>query len=98
MSYNFDFCLSVGATAEELVKEHLAARGHKITDVTQDKDYQTKDIDFLLDNGNEKTTLEVKSDSKISRNGNFFSIIPNMTTMMPLKFPGLLIFPKIMME
>lgn len=72
MNYNFDFCLSIGATVEELVKEHLAARGHNIIDVTQDKEYQTKDIDFLLDNGNEKTTLEVKLDSKISRNGNFF--------------------------
>ena len=61
-----------GKIAETAVKEHLEARGHTIIDVSEDKEYQVKDIDFILDDGNQKTTLEVKLDNSFSSTQNIF--------------------------
>ena len=37
-----------GKVVEEIVKRHLTNRGHIIQDVSEIRDYQKKDIDFLF--------------------------------------------------
>ena len=65
--------LEVGKRAEKFIKEALAARGHKVTDVSDDKEYQRLDIDFVLENDNgQQTTLEVKNDLRSEETGNVF--------------------------
>lgn len=61
-----------GLEVQEIVKAHLESRGSKIVDVSQDRDYQKKDIDFLVYKGTEMTTLEVKKDKSLYSKGNIF--------------------------
>ena len=61
-----------GLEVQEIVKAHLESRGSKIVDVSQDRDYQKKDIDFLVYKGTDMTTLEVKKDKNLYRTGNIF--------------------------
>ncbi len=44
--------LEVGKRAEKLVAAALAARGHKVIDVSDDREYQRRDIDFILESPN----------------------------------------------
>ena len=69
---NFNYCLSIGEKTQEVIKQHLAARGHEIEDVSLNTEYQKKDIDFIVRKGNKFCTLEVKSDTKMHQTGNFF--------------------------
>lgn len=65
--------LEIGKRAEEFIKEALATRGHKVTDVSNDKQYQRLDIDLLLENDiGQQTTLEVKNDLRSEETGNVF--------------------------
>lgn len=61
-----------GLKVQEIVKNHLETRGNILKDVSQDKDYQKKDIDFLVYKDGEMTTLEVKKDKSLYRTGNIF--------------------------
>ena len=61
-----------GIRVQELVKQHLAARGHKIIDVSQNKDYQKVDIDFIVAKDGNRTTLEVKKDKSLFTTRNIF--------------------------
>lgn len=63
---------SQGLAVQEIVKRHLESRGNKIVDVSQVKEYQKIDIDFLISKGNQQTTLEVKKDKSLFRTGNIF--------------------------
>lgn len=69
---NFDYCLSIGKSAEEYVADYLTSRGNKVEDVSYDPMYMSKDTDFLLYKNGAYTTLEVKHDSKMEITGNFF--------------------------
>lgn len=71
---SFQLQKSKGKVVEELVKRHLTQRGHKIEDVSEIREYQKKDIDFLVTNGttNQLITLEIKRDDNLFRTGNFF--------------------------
>lgn len=65
--------LERGKRGEKLVIAALAARGHKITDVSDDWDYRRKDIDLLLVNKEQQqTTLEVKNEIRSETTGNIF--------------------------
>lgn len=65
--------LEVGKRAEKLVAAALAARGHKVIDVSDDREYQRRDIDFILESPNgQQTTLEVKNDLRSDQTGNVF--------------------------
>lgn len=64
--------LAVGKRGEKIVAAALAARGHKITDLSNDLAARAKDIDLLLDNGKQQTTLEIKNDVASERTGNLF--------------------------
>lgn len=68
----FENDLAIGKRAEERVKETLLQKGHNIEDVSNDKYYQSKDIDFILSKGNIYTTLEIKNDIRSNETGNVF--------------------------
>lgn len=70
---SFEFCKQIGLEKQKAVKSYLEKRGHKVNDVSENKEYQDKDIDFLLTSPTGQTcSLEIKSDSKIDKTGNFF--------------------------
>lgn len=69
----------LGVEAQEIVKAHLEARGNIVEDVSLDKDFQKKDIDFLVrkpvQSGSIDTpiaALEVKLDNNLFTTGNIF--------------------------
>lgn len=66
-------CNKVGNKGEELFKDAMQARGHKVFDVRDIKEYQKKDIDYLVQkrNTNKKYSFEIKSDSRMWETGNF---------------------------
>jgi hypothetical protein len=72
MDNNFYNDLAVGKRGEKLVAAALAARGHKITDLSDDREARRNDIDLLLDNGKQQTTLEIKNDVRSETTGNLY--------------------------
>lgn len=64
--------LKRGKRGERLVINALEARGHKITDLSDDLEARKVDIDLLLDNGKQQTTLEIKNDQRSETTGNLF--------------------------
>ena len=65
--------LEVGKRGERIVAAALAARGHKITDLSDNLEARRKDIDMLLVNKqNQQTTLEIKNDIASEKTGNLF--------------------------
>lgn len=68
----FNYCLSIGNRTEDIIFNYLKGRGHEVISVTDDKEYQKKDIDCLLEHDGVKATLEIKSDTKMHNSGNLF--------------------------
>lgn len=65
--------LEDGKRGERIVAAALAARGHTITDLSDNYEARQKDIDFALKNrSGAETTLEVKNDIKSESTGNLF--------------------------
>lgn len=64
--------LAVGKRGEKAVAAALLKRGHTITDVSNDAEYQDKDIDFMLCKNDVVVSLEVKNDIKSNTTGNVF--------------------------
>jgi len=64
--------LNRGRRGEVMVATALAARGHKIEDVSLSPSYQFRDIDFLLTKNGKTTSLEVKNDIRSNDTGNVF--------------------------
>ena len=71
MSY-FQDDLKIGKRGEQLVAAALAARGHQVTDVSDNPQYQREDIDFTLAHNGQFATLEVKNDLRSEDTGNVF--------------------------
>ena len=70
---NFYKDLEDGKRGEKLVAAALTARGHIVTDMSDNLDYRRKDIDLLLENKQKQiTTLEVKNDMRSETTGNLF--------------------------
>lgn len=69
---NFTYCLQVGKETEQKISNYLENRGHNVTNVSDNKEYQRKDIDLLLEHNNRNASLEIKSDSKIHYTNNLF--------------------------
>lgn len=70
---NFNKDLERGKVGESLVAAALTARGHTVTDLSDDWYYRRIDIDFLLTSATgSTTTLEVKTDDASVRTGNVF--------------------------
>lgn len=61
-----------GLEVQEIVKQHLESRGIEVIDVSQIKDYQKRDIDFICRRYPQETTVEVKKDKSLYRTGNIF--------------------------
>lgn len=73
MDNNFYNDLAIGKRGEKLVAAALAARGHKVEDLSGIYEYQLKDTDFRLTNEEGVSiTLEVKNDVKSNYTGNIF--------------------------
>lgn len=69
----FDISLEVGYLGEDRFLEYISNKFWlECEDVSQDKEYQHKDIDFLITNTvtGKKTTVELKTDTYTT--GNFF--------------------------
>lgn len=64
--------LNRGRQGEIIVAKALAAKGHKIEDVSLSPSYQYRDIDFLLTKNGKTTSLEVKNDIRSNDTGNVF--------------------------
>ena len=62
---------ALGATSESLVQLFLTERGWLVENLSQDKQYQQKDIDFLATKDGETRTVEVKQDNRCGQTGNF---------------------------
>lgn len=64
--------LEVGKRGEKAVAAALEKRGHIITDLSNDAEYQRKDIDMMLCKNGMAVSLEVKNDIKSNTTGNVF--------------------------
>lgn len=67
---NFQKDLAFGKTGEQLAQQYLAAMGYEIEDVSNNREYFVKDIDFFADNGQQRMAVEVKTDSYMHISGN----------------------------
>ena len=78
-TYNFSDSINVGNRGEAIIKDFLAQdpKIKEIIDVSYIPEYQSKDIDFLVEfiNGETKS-IEVKTDTYISKNI-FFETMSN---------------------
>lgn len=75
MNNNFNIKLSKGKMTEGIVKKHFEdVIGFNVEDVSEDKTYQKKDIDFIISTKDKRNqlTLEVKNDDRIHCSGNLF--------------------------
>lgn len=61
-----------GKQGEVLVQRYLEAHNWKVINLTNCKDFFSKDIDFLIQKENEKHYIEVKFDYRIADTGNMF--------------------------
>lgn len=65
--------LKRGKRGETMVAAALAARGHKVIDLSDDLEARKNDIDLLLVNKQQQTTtLEIKNDQRSENTGNLF--------------------------
>ncbi len=55
-----------------MVAAALQKRGNIVLDVSSCREYQNKDIDFLVSKNKQKTTLEVKNDRRSEETGNVY--------------------------
>ncbi len=71
---NFRTCLKIGRDNEEVTKTQLTNMGFGITDVSDCVNYQSKDIDILVQGflQDREATFEIKNDAKIGSTGNIF--------------------------
>ena len=64
--------MALGRDGEKLFAQLLRDQGVNVTDVSGNCLYWDKDIDFIIDNGAEQRTIEVKNDSRIYKTGNMY--------------------------
>lgn len=69
---NFYESLQEGKVGEKMVEQYLLSTGWSVEDTSKDKEYQDKDIDFIVKKGRMEIPIEVKYDSVINYTENFF--------------------------
>lgn len=69
---SFQGTLAIGKKIEKYAISFLRSLGHTVIDHSDDKSWQNVDTDFEVRMREQKTTLEVKADSKIHEHNNFF--------------------------
>ena len=73
--------LKEGKTGEELVYNWLTSRGYHVYDVSDDADWQAKDVDFLAFSADDVLKIEVKKDNNANWSGNVIcELVSNMKT------------------
>ena len=69
----FEDRLEVGKSGEAVIADWFRNRGNTVVDVSDDKSYWSKDIDFIITNKDNQTfTVEVKTDYFINKTHNLF--------------------------
>lgn len=68
-----------GKYGEKLFSERMRALGHTVIDVSNDAEYQGKDVDFIVTSGASglTKTFEVKWDERINKTRNLYLEITN---------------------
>ena len=61
-----------GKAAESAVSQALEAKGHMVIDVSDHRQYQQLDIDFLLERNGKAASLEVKNEIRSEETGRVF--------------------------
>lgn len=80
-SVEFKSAKQIGRAEELKVKQTLEARGFKVFDLTNIPQYQSQDIDFLVQKDEEQALIEVKADRKIGYTRNMcIELISNEQT------------------
>lgn len=69
-STNFLKAKRIGNQGEKLVAEWLQRIGYEVEDVSMNRDYFAKDIDFIVTKGEEEMAVEVKTDQRMADSGN----------------------------
>ena len=70
MNKTFQQSMSIGKRGEAIAKEYLKNNGWNFIDVSNNKDFQKKDIDFVVEKNEKSFTIDVKTDNFST--GNFF--------------------------
>lgn len=77
----FNELLEEGKRGELAVKKLLEDRGWLVYNVANEKEYQERDIDLVIEGEDTIKTIEVKTDNYINRTGNIcFELISNIST------------------
>ena len=71
-----------GKQGERLFAQIMRNRNYTVVDVSNNPDYWSKDIDFIITSptSGETKTFEVKWDSRISRTGNLYLELSNVNS------------------
>ena len=64
--------LKKGKVGEELAYNYLIARGWEVEDVSNNEEYFSLDIDFLITRNGISTSIDVKTEAAMARTGNMF--------------------------
>jgi Uncharacterized protein conserved in bacteria len=75
MVHKFKDDNKIGKRGEKIFSEYLKARGIRCEDVSDNKEYQSQDIDFLVESKTEPgkmVSFEIKNDTRIAETGNIF--------------------------
>ena len=72
MQANFFNDLNRGKVGERIFIEIMAERGWEIEDLSNDKTYQKKGVDFCVKKGNQRLMIDVKTDYVMYKTGNIF--------------------------
>lgn len=69
-----------GKQGEALFAQIMTERGYQVTNVANNPDYWSKDIDFIIysPKTNQTKTFEVKWDSRINQTGNLYLELTNI--------------------
>nr|DAO48218.1 MAG TPA: putative endonuclease [Caudoviricetes sp.] len=70
---------NIGSIGECIFEQRARLKGYEVKDLTGDKDYWEKDIDFLVRNPatNESRYIEVKTDLRLYETGNLYIELEN---------------------
>lgn len=61
-----------GSQGEALIKQFLEGVGALVTDVSNEPEYWAQDIDLLVEKCGRCSTIEIKTDNRVSRTRNLF--------------------------
>lgn len=66
----FDQDLSKGRNSEDVVASFLTCRGWEVQNKSNDKNFQSIDVDFLVAKGEDIRFVEVKQENRVAATGN----------------------------